>query len=109
MVKSKMEELFESIQNSPEYISYKEITHLLENNPNLKKLVEEIKNLQQEATLKEYQNDEKYKELDKIIEEKKQELEEEPLYQEYKNRMNELNDLLSTSTHMIEEYINDKI
>lgn len=109
MVKSKIEELFETIENSPEYTSYKEISNLLDSNKEMKMLVEEIKTLEQEATLKEYQNNEEYKQIDTIIKEKQQQLESMPLYQEYKNRMNELNDVLSISTHMIEEYINDKI
>ena len=68
MIEGSIEELFDSINNSPEYKEYKEISSILNDNTEIKELIEEIKSLQKEATRLEYDEDESYKEIDKVIE-----------------------------------------
>ena len=107
--KDKIEELFQTIEESNEYKSYLNIKNILDRNEEVKKLVNEIKRLQQKSVKLEYNNDPKYKEVDAYIDEKVSKLNSIPIYKEYLNRMNELNDILSESSSNIEKYINSKI
>ena len=107
--KDKTEELFQTIEESNEYKSYLNISELLNNNKEIKNLVNEIKRLQQKSVKLEHDNNPKYKEVDKSIEEKVAKLNSIPIYKEYLRRMNEFNDILSESSFNIEKYINTKI
>lgn len=109
MIENKINDLFETIKNSKEYKSYQEIGSILENNEEVNNLVAEIKKLQQESVKLEEENNPKYKEIDKIIEEKVTTLNNIPIYQEYLRRMDEFNDIIASSKNNIEKYINDKI
>ena len=109
MIEGSIEELFESINNSKEYKEYKEITSILNDNIEVKSLIEEIKELQKEATLLEYNEDDKYKELDKIIEEKTKALNENTYYQEYLSKLKKFNSVLISSSTLIEDYIDEKV
>lgn len=109
MIENKLNELFEAINHSSEYQAYKDIGDVLKKDDEINHLVREIKKLQQESVRLEYNNDPKYKEIDKIIEEKVGLLNEKPIYKEYLNRMNEFNDVLANSSHTLEEYINSKV
>ena len=70
MIESSIEELFNSINNSNEYKEYKQIIDIIDKDKDIKDLIEEIKSLQKEATYLEYHHNDKYKELDKEVEEK---------------------------------------
>ena len=109
MIENKINDLFETIKNSKEYKSYQEIGSILKNNEEVNNLVAEIKKLQQESVKLEEENNPKYKEIDKIIEEKVTILNNIPIYQEYLRRMDEFNDIIASSKNNIEKYINDKI
>ena len=109
MIESSIEELFDSINNSKEYQEYKEITSILNDNIEVKSLIEEIKDLQKEATFLEYNEDEKYKELDKIIEEKTKELNENTHYKEYLSKLKTFNNVLLASSSLLDEYIEEKV
>lgn len=108
-MENKISELFDAIQNSPEYTEYIKIQELLKNNSEINTLINDIKNLQKQATILEYNNDIKYKELDKEIQKKITKLHSYPIYIEYQNKMNELNDILAMSSNMIEKYIEEVI
>ena len=109
MIESSIEELFDSINNSKEYQEYKEITSILNDNIEVKSLIEEIKELQKEATYLEYNEDEKYKELDKIIEEKTKALNENIHYKEYLSKLKDFNNILLASSSLLDEYIEEKV
>lgn len=109
MIESSIEELFDSINNSKEYQEYKEITSILNDNIEVKSLIEEIKDLQKEATHLEYNEDEKYKELDKIIEEKTKALNENNHYKEYLSKLKTFNNVLLASSSLLDEYIEEKV
>ena len=109
MIESSIEELFDSINNSKEYQEYKEITSILNDNIEVKSLIEEIKDLQKEATNLEYNEDEKYKEIDKIIEEKTKALNENKHYKEYLSKLKEFNNVLIASSSLLDEYIEEKV
>lgn len=108
-MENKIDELFETIKNSSEYLEYQEINNLLKNNEEINNLIENIKELQKKSTKLEHNNNLEYKELDKEIEKKITQLHSYPIYIEYLNKMNELNDILAMSSNMIEKYIEEVI
>lgn len=109
MIQTKIDELFETIKNSNEYKAYQNIGEVLDKNEEIKSLVEEIKKLQQESVRLEEEGNDKYKEIDKTIEEKVNLLNSIPVYQEYLRRMDEFNDVIASSRDTIEKYINSKV
>ena len=109
MIDSSIEELFTSINDSPEYQEYKKISSILNDNIEVKKLIEEIKILQKEATKLEYNNDDKYMEVDKVIAEKTKLLNNNKYYQEYLSKLKKFNNMLLASSSLIEEYIDEKV
>ncbi|MCI6265721.1 MAG: YlbF family regulator [Erysipelotrichaceae bacterium] len=109
MIENKIDELFQTINNSKEYQAYLNIGEILEKDEEINRMVSEIKKLQQKSVRLEEKGDNTYKEIDKVIDEKVKLLNEKPIYQEYLRRMNELNDILAMSSSNIEKYINSKI
>lgn len=109
MIESSIEELFESINSSKEYQEYQEIVSILNNNKEVKDLIEEIKVLEKEATKFEYNNDDKYKEIDKIIEDKSNKLKENKDYNEYLSKLKKFNNTLLASSSLLQEYIDEKV
>jgi cell fate (sporulation/competence/biofilm development) regulator YmcA (YheA/YmcA/DUF963 family) len=109
MIDNKIEELFSTIENSSEYQDYKKIEDILKKDKSINILIEEIKSLQKESVRLEYNHDDYYKEIDKKIELKVSELNKKPVYQEYLNKMNEINDILAMSSNLLENYVNEQI
>ena len=109
MIESSIEELFESINSSKEYQEYQEIVSILNNNKEVKDLIEEIKELEKEATKLEYNNDDRYKEIDKIIEDKSNKLKENNDYKEYLSKLKKFNNTLLTTSSLLQEYIDEKV
>ena len=70
MIENKINELFDAITSSKEYLAYQNIGTVIEKNEEINNLVTEIKELQQKSVELEYNNDPSYKEIDKEIEEK---------------------------------------
>ena len=105
----KIDELFDAISCSDEYKAYLNIGEVLENDEEIKMLVSEIKELQQKSVKLEEDGNLKYKEIDKVIDEKVSLLNSKPIYQEYLRRMNEFNDVIAESSNQIEKYVNSKI
>ena len=106
---SSLEELFNSIENSKSYHDYLKVKDILEKDKNIKKTIEEIKELEKQATYLEYIGDDQYKEIDELIKSKVDVLNDNPVYQEYLNKMDEFNDELATSSKMIEKYVEEKV
>ena len=104
-----LEELFNSIENSSLYQEYKKMEDILNQDSEIKTLIDEIKELEKEATYLEYIGDEKYKEIDEEIKIKADILNNKQVYQEYLNRMEEFNNELSASSKMIEKYVEEKV
>ena len=109
MVNSSIEDLFNSIENSSLYKRYMEMNNILSKDENIKKILDEIKELEKEATYLENISDDRYKEVDEEIKRKADVLNNNYIYQEYLNSMNEFNDELSMSSRMIEKYVEEKI
>ena len=104
-----LEELFNTIENSKLYQEYKKMENILSKDKEIKKLIDEIKELEKEATYLEYIGDERYKELDEEIQVKAEILNNKQVYQEYLNKMDELNNELAMSSKMIEKYVEEKV
>lgn len=109
MINSKLEELFNSIENSSLYKEYMKMKDILNKDSEIKKLIDEIKELEKQATYLEYINDDHYKEIDEEIKRKADILNNKQVYQEYLNKMDEFNDELAISSKMIEKYIEEKV
>lgn len=109
MIDSSIEELFNAINNSNEYKEYLSITEELNKNKEVMNLIEEIKSLEKEATNLEYNNDSKYKEIDKEIEEKTRKLNSNSSYKEYLSKLKRFNNTLLASSSLIEDYIDSKV
>ena len=109
MVNSSIEELFNSIENSSLYKKYKMMSNILSKDNDIKKLLDEIKDLEKEATYLENIGDERYKDVDEEIKRKADILNNNYVYQEYLNSMNEFNDEISMSSRMIESYVSEKV
>ena len=104
-----LEELFNTIENSKLYQEYKKMENILSKDKEIKAIIDEIKELEKEATYLEYIGDEKYKEIDEEIKNKAAILNNKQVYIEYLNKMEEFNDELATSSKMIEKYIEEKV
>ena len=108
-MKSSLEELFNTIENSNLYKEYKKMENILNQDSEIKVLIDEIKELEKEATYLEYIGDAKYQEIDEEIKKKADILNNKQIYQEYLNKMEEFNNELSVSSKMIEKYVEEKV
>jgi len=109
MINSSIEELFNSIENSSLYKKYKQMSDILSKDIEIKRMLDEIKELEKEATYLENIGDERYKLIDEEIKVKADILNNNYVYQEYLNSMNEFNDEISMSSKMIEKYVEEKV
>ena len=94
MINSSLEELFNSIENSSLYQEYLKMKDILSKDSEIKELIDEIKELEKQATYLEYIGDESYKDIDEEIKRKADILNNKQVYQEYLNKMEEFNDEL---------------
>ena len=100
-----LEEMLSEITESEEYSKYKEIGNILENDTFVMALMEEIKELQQEAVILEYNDDPKYLELEEIIKEKAELLNSNSTYKLYLEKMKEYNKLLANSNNLLNNFV----
>lgn len=85
------------------------MSEILSKDNNIKKLLDEIKELEKEATYLENIGDDRYKTVDEEIKRKATILNNNYVYQEYLNSMNDFNDEISMSSKMIESYVSEKV
>lgn len=106
---SSLEELFNSIENSSLYQEYLKMKDILSKDSEIKSLIDEIKELEKQATYLEYLGDESYKKIDEEIKRKAEILNNKQVYKEYLNKMDAFNDELAISSRMIEKYVEEKV
>lgn len=94
---SDFECILNEITESNEYLKYKEIGNILENDSYVMELMNEIKELQHESLILEYNNDPKYLELEEIIKEKADLLNDNETYKLYLEKMAEYNKIIKES------------
>jgi len=98
------ESVLNEIKESKEYTKYREIGKILESDSFVMNLMDEIKTLQQEAVILEYNDDPKYLELNEIIKEKVEILNNNDTYKLYLEKMNEYNQMLVDSNNLLETF-----
>lgn len=109
MINSSLEELFNTIENSTLYKEYLKMKDILSKDKEIKLLIDEIKELEKQATYLENIGDNKYKDIDEEIKRKADILNNKQVYQEYLNKMEEFNNELAISSKMIEKYVEEKV
>lgn len=109
MEKTNLETLFNAIESSKQYKEYQQMVTILNKDGEIKKLIEEIKELEKQATYLEYIGNPTYQEIDKLIKEKADILNNNQVYLEYLNKMSAFNRELSTSSKIISDYISEKV
>ena len=109
MINSSLEELFNTIENSTLYKEYLKMKDILSKDKEIKVLIDEIKELEKQATYLENIGDNKYKDIDEEIKRKADILNNKHVYQEYLNKMEEFNNELAISSKMIEKYVEEKV
>ena len=82
---------------------------ILSKDKEIKLLIDEIKELEKQATYLENIGDNKYKDIDEEIKRKADILNNKQVYQEYLNKMEEFNNELAISSKMIEKYVEEKV
>lgn len=91
MSDNKLDELFNDIKNSSYYKEYKKIGKILEDDNEINMQINEIKELQKEASFLEANNDIRYKELDEIIKKRVEILNSNNNYKKYLEMIDMLN------------------
>lgn len=109
MEKTKLEALFNAIESSKQYKEYQQMVNILSKDSEIKKSLEEIKELEKQATYLENIGNPAYKEIDKLIKEKADILNNNQVYLEYLNKMSAFNQELSASSKIISDYISEKV
>lgn len=94
---SDFECILNEITESDEYLKYKEIGNILENDSYVMEIMNEIKELQHESLMLEYNDDPRYLELEEIIKEKADLLNSNETYKLYLEKMDEYNKLIKES------------
>lgn len=94
---SDFEEILNNITESDEYVKYKEIGNIIENDSYVMNLLNEIKQLQHESLELEYNEDPKYLELNEIIKEKVDVLNNNETYKLYLEKMKEYNEYIASN------------
>jgi len=102
---SDIESMLEEITNSRQYLKYKEIGQILEKDTFIMNLMNEIKELQHESMILEYNNNPKYLELEDIIKEKVEILNNNDTYKLYLKSMREYNNIINNSEDLIHTYM----
>ena len=105
---AKIDEIVDYIKETDDYKDYFFLKEKLENNDKAKLLIQEIKNLQQDLVKKQAMNLE-IAELDKEIKEKVVELEKIPLYQEFIEKQDNLNNMYQVIKNRLDDYFIDKL
>lgn len=109
-IEIKEQELINSITESDAYIKYTEAKKVLDDSTYLKELIEGIKSIQKELVKAEKKGDvDLIKQKQEELERCNNELNENPIYVNYKNRVDELNNILLVIKQNLDSYFSKKI
>ena len=104
----KVDEIITYIKDTKEYKDYILLKEKLESNDKVKSLIREVKSLQQNLVKAEaYRKDSK--KLESNYNQKLSELDKIPLYTDYKNSVEKLNEMYQTIKNRLDDYFNDKL
>lgn len=103
-----IDDIIKEIKEHPSYKKYELLHNELKNNKEINKLVEEVKSYQKELVLAKYNNNEELvKEIDSKIGLLLTKLEDYPIYIEYVNIQEDLNNTFQLLKEQLEIVIND--
>lgn len=105
-IEEKLNELIDLIKNQEEIKNFKKIESKMLENEYLNSRIEAYKKMQQRVVLYESKNDDLPKEVSEELDSLYNELFEIPIYNEYTNLQNEINDLFQHITFILETEIN---
>ncbi len=97
----KIDEIISKIENSDDYLKYLDLKSKIENNKNLVSLIREIKILQKDVV--------HHLDKNKLLDEKINELNNNPLYREYINVIYDINNTYMIIENNINNYFYNKI
>lgn len=104
----KVDEIITYIKDTDEYKDYVLLKGKLESNDKVKSLIKEVKSLQQNLVKAEaYRKDSK--ELESNYNQKLSELDKIPLYTDYKNSVEKLNEMYQTIKNRLDDYFYNKL
>ena len=104
----KVDEIITYIKDTDEYKDYILLKDKLESNDKVKSLIKEVKSLQQKLVKAEaYRKDSK--ELESNYNQKLSELDKIPLYTDYKNSVERLNEMYQTIKNRLDDYFYNKL
>ena len=107
-VLEKVDEIITYIKETDEYKDYILLKDKLESNDKVKSLIKEVKSLQQNLVKAEaYRKDSK--ELESNYNQKLSELDKIPLYNDYKNSVDKLNEMYQTIKNRLDDYFHNKL
>jgi len=105
---NEVENIVSFIKESDTYKDYIFLKEKLSNNETAMSLINEIKTIQKQLVKKEV-NNEDIKDLDNLIKEKEEELNRIPLYIEYINKQEQLNDLYQDIKQRLDDYFYNQL
>ncbi len=105
---NEVESIVSFIKESDTYKDYIFLKEKLSNNEKAMSLINEIKTIQKQLVKKEV-NNEDIKDLDNLIKEKEEELNKIPLYIEYINKQEQLNDLYQDIKQRLDDYFYNQL
>ena len=109
-IEEKKNELIDAIIKSDAYLKYVEAKKLLDESEYLNQLIENIKNIQKELVRAEKkENEELIKSKTEELSRANNELEENPIYINYKNRVDEVNNILLVVKQTLDSYFSKKV
>ncbi|MDD2203375.1 MAG: YlbF family regulator [Bacilli bacterium] len=106
IINEALDNLVDNIRDSNIYKKYNNILEKVEHNQQINLTVNDIKKIQKKIVKEKYALGNKSTMLEKSLEEKKAVLYSIPLYQDYIEAANDLNDLMKNVNNRLQTYIN---
>lgn len=103
---SKTDELVNEIRKSSDYKKYIELREIIKQDKQIMGLIDEIKKIQKQI-VRDKQKKSDISNLEIDLQNKLEELEQNPIYVEFNYIQNDLNNMLQTIKNLIEKHIND--
>ena len=103
---SKTDELVNEIRKSSDYEKYIELREIIKQDKQIMGLIDEIKKIQKQI-VRDKQKKSDISNLEIDLQNKLEELEQNPIYVEFNYIQNDLNNMLQTIKNLIEKHIND--
>lgn len=104
----KVDELVELIKRDPSYVRYLELKKSVTSNCEVMSLIENVKTLQKDLVKLEYRKEDT-KDIQKKLDDTLEQLKEYPIYNEFVNTQEDVDEVLQQVKFILESIINSKI